>query len=153
MTRRTYFAVFPLYCVKKRDNIDLLALIFRWERVFHCVSNFLIHRELLTFRVGKITHPQVWQLIDLKVVTDQAKKKDSGEDSGVLEISAVWGCCWDYEVDAEPGGCCGVCGEVVEVPKWLRGRGDVSNVPEMLRGLWRCRIKFYYICSQIEFLT
>jgi hypothetical protein len=81
----------------------ILALIFRWEGEFYCVSNFLTHSELLTFRVGKITHPQVWQLTDLKGVTDQAQKKDSGEDSGVLEISGMWRGRWDYEVVAGGG--------------------------------------------------
>ncbi|MBR5611498.1 MAG: hypothetical protein IKW65_08300 [Bacteroidales bacterium] len=51
----------------------------------------------------------MWQLIDLKGVTDQAQKVDSGEDSGVLEIS-------------------GVCGEVVGIPKLLRGVGNLEEV-------------------------
>lgn len=51
----------------------------------------------------------MWQLIDLKGVADQAQKVDSGEDSGVLEIS-------------------GVCGEVVGIPKLLRGVGNPEEV-------------------------
>lgn len=45
-------------------------------RCIICVSKCLIHSELLTFRVGKITHPRGGELVDSQLVVDAIRGQE-----------------------------------------------------------------------------